>query len=637
MSRPEPRLPGRFRATSGSPAPGGDEAEPVVGTAPRRRRRRRRVIVLSVLGVVVLLLAAAAWVGTRAWSAKGELEQAEKLVPDLRAKAGAGDLAGAVVVFGEIRTHAATARGLSEDRLWAVAEHLPVLGPNLSAVRELTAVVDAAMTAGAPLVDLAPQLAPSVLATYGGVLPLDPVAKLAERISPLATELTGLSVQLAEVDTTGTVHQLQDAKRMLTGVLASATTALNGAAPLVHALPALLGESGPRTYVVMFLNNTELRSLGGTALAFAEISVDHGAITLTQVLSTSDGPFVQHPGSVITMPDGFDDVYPGALGVFVANATLRPSAVTAAQIVEAEWSKTFGRKVDGVISMDAGALGLLMKAVGPVTISTGDVVSSKNVVSLLFNEVLTRYNTGVRAIDDPQQGLVFAETVNATFAKLMSGQFDPKVLLASLTSAADERRFSVWFADPGEHEALATTAFDARDLPESTPAQDVVGVYLNDQVGSHLEYYLDSTVTTGSAVCTADGRQVGRVTVALTNALDPAAVRDLSPSITGGDHSDRGLAKGEVRLAVFVYLPEGATLLSASLDGSPVAATGQVDSGRPVQVMWVQLMPGATGQLSVDVLMGAPGTRALGVEVTPTINGTQFATTPLECGTVALP
>ena len=389
-------------------------------------------------------------------------------------------------------------------------------------MRELTVVIDDAMTASAPLVNIATDLGPDGLKPHDGVLPIEAISRAAAEITGVAEELTALSAQLGAVSTDGTVQQLQEAKATLVEAIDPAAAALTDAAPVVRALPAMLGADGPRHYVVMFLNNAELRSLGGTALSFAEVSVDKGAITLGRVIPTSGGDFVTHPAPVIPVPDGFDAVLPGVFGRFVANATLRPSAVTAAEIVQAEWRATYGDELDGVISMDGGALRLLLGAVGPVTISTGDVVGADNVLSLLFNEVYIRYDSGVRAVDDAQQGLVYAETVAGTFARLTSGQFELRGLVDAMSTAAEARGLSVWFADPAEREALAATPFVAGDLPESTATTDAVGVYLNGLVGSKLDYYLRSTVTTGSAVCTADGRQVHRVTLDLTNSLDPA-------------------------------------------------------------------------------------------------------------------
>ena len=606
------------------------------GSAHARRHPRSLRTIWALTALAVFLLAAGA-VGAQAWIAKGELQVAQSLVSDLKAQVVAGKYTGAADKFGEIRQHTAKARGLTGGPLWSVAEHVPFLGSNLAAMRGLTQVIDATTLAAEPLVGLAKDLSPATLAPHNGALPLAPFVQAVPVVTTAAADFDTLRAQIAAVPTAGTVHQLQAAKTTLADVIGSTSTALNQAVPIVRTLPALLGARAPRTYVVMFLNNAELRSLGGTALSFAEITVDHGAIKLARVVPAGDRNFAAHPESVIPVPGGFDSIYPGALGRFIANATLRPSAMTATEIVQAEWKTTFGKDVNGVISMDSGALSLLLKAVGPVTISTGDVVSSTNVQSLLLNEVYARYNSGDIEADSRAYKLVYAETVSATFDRLSSGKFDPVVLFDSLRTAAAARNLDVLLTDPAEQAAIASTPFAARDLPESTATKDVVGMYLNNQSASKLDYYLGTTLTTGSAVCTPDGRQVHRAGLALTNTLAPAAVAGVGDPISGTWYKSLGLAKGEQRYVVFVYLPKGATLLAASVDGKPIAPTHQVDNGHPVQNLWINVLPGATATLSVDVLMGAQGNQTLQTDVTPTVQGTKTLTAPLDCASVKLP
>jgi len=589
------------------------------------------------LAVLAVVLVVGTWVGTRAWMAKGEIQQAQKLVTTLKDQVASGKYAGLTDQYVEIRRHTAKARSLTDDPLWSMAEHVPLLGPNLAAMRDLSAVVDDAMRVSEPLVRLAGQLNPAALAPKDGKVPLEPFIAAASDVPAAADSFAGLSKRLHAVRTAGTLRQLRDAQAQLSKVVDSAATALAEAVPIVRALPAVLGADGPRIYVVMLLNSAELRSLGGTALSFAEISIDHGAISLTRQVPAGGGNFAYHDKSVIPIPDGFEEIYPGAFGRYIPNATVRPSSVTAAQVVQAEWAATFGEKINGVLSLDGGAFGLLLKALGPITLSTGDVVNADNVVSLLLNGVYVRYDSGDVVADDRNQNAVFGETLALTFARLSSGQFDFVALLTSMQSAADGQRLSLWFADETEQAAMAKTSLGAQDLVPSTPTEDGVGVYLNDQVGSKLNYYLGTTLTTDSAVCTPDGRQVHRLTLAMTNRLPPEAVGTLSPSISGLSYRSYGLLKGVQRLRLFFYLPPGATLVSASADGVPVAATNLHDSGHPVQEVMVEVPPGATRAVTVDILMGTPGKRTLVADVTPTVEGTLRQTAPLDCGSVVLP
>lgn len=588
------------------------------------------------LVLLAVFLFLATWVALRAWFAKGELERAQALVTALRDQVAAGEYEGIVEAYAEVQVHTSAARGFADDPVLRASEHVPLIGPNLRVLRELAVIVDDAMALTEPLVSLAGEW-DTAFAPQDGRIPLGTLREAAVDIPAAAEGFVALDERLDGVRTAGTLGQVSAARAQVADLVEKVSAALADAAPIMSRLPAILGGDGPRTYVVMFQNNAELRSLGGAALYFAEVVVDDGAISLSAVVPAGLQNFEAHDIAVGPVQPDFESVYPGSLGRFIANLTLRPSSLGAAQIVAAEWSTTFGKDIDGVISMDGVALQALLGALDPITLSTGDVVGSENVVSLLLNEVYIRYNTGNYVADDVSQGVVFAETLTQTFSRLSSGQFDPVALATSVADAAGARHLSVWFADEGERDAVAKNPLSARDLPESTATEDVIGVYLNDQVGSKLNYYLASTLTTGSAVCTPDGRQTRRLTLSLTSTLPPEAVPGLSPSISGWEYSRLGLNKGDQQLVLFLYLPPGARALSASVGGEQVPLSPRSDSGHPVEVLWVTVPPGGTVEVSADVLMAEPGERVLVTEVTPTATGTALVTAPLDCGTVALP
>ncbi len=102
-----------------------------------------------------------------------------------------------------------------------------------------------------------------------------------------------------------------------------------------------------------------------------------------------------------------------------------------------------------------------------------------------------------------------------------------------------------------------------------------------------------------------------RVTLSLTNSLDPAAVPGIGPSISGTNYRSLSLAKAVQRYVVFAQLPKDSTLLSTSMNGEPIASTGNSDEGHPVQVLWTDIAPGAASRVSVDVIRGTPGAREL--------------------------
>lgn len=607
-------------------------------SAAPRRRRRGRLIGAGLALVVLLVLAAVAWVGNRGLTAKSELEAARDLLDQVRTAVADGDFEGAVGPYEQIRDHTSRAREMTDDPLWSLGERVPSAGRNLVAMREVTAGIDDVVAALAPLVDIAGSLDPAALAPQDGRIPLERFEEAATAMATASENLAEVGPRVRAIDTSGALGALRSAHAELVDLVDGFETRLADARPMVEAIPELLGADGPRTYVVMFLNNAELRSLGGSATTFAEITIDQGVIGSPVVQPAGYGNMVPHPDfSVIPTSEEFEAIYGGSLGRWIANATLRPSEDTAAQVVQAEWARMYGREVDGVVSMDGPALALLLDAVGPLTLSTGDVVSSDTVLPLLLNEVYQRYSTGDLYADDAAQGLVYAETVALTFARLASGEFEPQRLFDAMGTAGEQNHANVWLADETERTLLAGTSLAATGLRPESGTEDVVGIYLNDQVGSKLNYYLASDVATATGACGPDGRTVHRVTTTLTSTLPPEAVAGLSQNISGKSYQRLGLAKGEQRLVVFLYLPPGAEFAQITAPDGAVAPSGNHDADRPVHVMWVSVPPGGTFAFSFDVLMPDAAGRDLVVDITPTVQGTTTASAPLDCAAVAAP
>ncbi len=92
--------------------------------------------------LAVILVLWIAWVAARALLARGELEQAVPLASSVQSDLLAGDSAGASADVAQLRDHSARAVSLTGDPIWAVTEHVPFVGPNLRAFREISGIVD---------------------------------------------------------------------------------------------------------------------------------------------------------------------------------------------------------------------------------------------------------------------------------------------------------------------------------------------------------------------------------------------------------------------------------------------------------------------------------------------------------------
>jgi hypothetical protein len=604
--------------------------EPPGGSRPTAWQRWRRRLLWIV--PVALLVGAVAWVGVRGLLAKGELEQAQALIGEVKQSAADFDLEAVGPVFDEVKQHSESARGLTSDPVWRLFEFVPWAGGNFTAVRELAAVAADTVVALEPLADLATSLDPAALAPVDGAIPVEPFEKAVPIVQTASTRISELLAEVGDIDTSSTIEQVSAARVRVADLLTTTAPALETASAVLPLVPPMLGNEGLRTYVVMFQNNAEARSLGGTALSFAVITIEEGHLSLVQTVPAGHENFPFFDESPIPTPDGFEEIYPASFGRFIVQATLRPSFPSAAQITWANWSIAHGIRADGIISLDAVALSYVLRATGPIPLSTGDALDSSNLVSVLLNQVLQRYNSGDIEADNAAQDAVYSEAVAQTFARLSGGQFDVTALMKSVFQGFTERRFSYWSFTPEDQAVIAAEGF-AHDLPESDDETDRIGLYVNDNVGAKLNVYLTTALATASAVCD-DERQVHRLTYTVTNVLDPAIVDSLSPSIVGLGYAQLGLARGDQRLTILVYAPPGSTFLGATIDGATVAIQPLHDTDRPVARLVVLAHPGGSATVSIDVAMATPGKRLLDVQTTPGVYPTAVTTGALDCGTV---
>jgi len=616
------------------PSTADEQAAPGQAASPRpdARRSRRPWLIAAwiVIPIIALACAIAAWFGSRALQINNELESAQALIPKVVASAVEFDFAGVEEHFDNVASHTEKAVELTSDPIWRAAEGAPFVGDLVRTTSELTALTDDAVVALEPLVRIAPGLEPSKLAPQGGAIPLGPLTAAAPVVQMVMADVALLQERLARLELSGTSSVLAGVHSQLAGAFTRISAALDVADTALQVAPRMLGAQGPQTYVVVFQNNAEARSLGGTALSFMELRFDQGRIELVRALPAGWGNFdltLDEP--IIPAPAGFAQFAPGEFGTYITNATLRPNFVSAAQIVQANWQREFGYSPDAVLGADVVALSYLLRSTGPVTTTSGLTVDSTNVVSVLLNEVLQQYNTGDVVRDNRLQDEVYADVVAQTFARATGGQLDVQQLISAFTQAAGEHRLLVWSA----HEDLQALFVDAgvdAGVPDSDTETDRFGFYLNDNVGSKLNYYLATAVDVATEQCEPAAPSVRQLTLTLTSTLPPEEVGNLSPSITGA-YQDEGIAPGVQRVKVYAYSPTNGRILAASINGTPISVDGFSDDGHQVQFFWVSVDPGASVALSLDLETDAPSGTPIDVRVTPGVNPTARTDSEVDC------
>lgn len=584
-----------------------DELDPEPRPGRRRHRTARR-IVGGILILLALLFVAGCWLVYRGLQAEEALMSAKSVFTDLKTQLDAGNTAQIEAKLPQVQKDLATARKATNDPVWRVAEIVPGLGPNLTAVRVVSVSLDDVTRDALPaVVQLNDVLETPSVRTADGRIDLAPLVAAGPSVIAAADSAHTAQAAVATIDVDQLVGPLVDPVSQLKDGLDQVTGALDAGAQVATLLPPMLGADGPRTYLLVSLNSAELRSAGGIVGAFAVLHAENGAVTLTDQRSTIDLKGIDT--SILPLTDEELAVDTDRLGRWVQDAVITPEFPRSAQLLAARWERDMGQKVDGVIAADPVGARYALKATGPVTEPGGSKIDAADVLQVLLRDSYRKYA-------DPADADGFYAGVAASIFKAVgAGQGDPHGLVSALARAGTEGRIRIWSANPKEQATLAGTTVGAAFL--TGKFGDASGVFLNDGTAGKLDYYLKTKLTIEDLKCTgADPTATVRLDLQYK---PPADVASLPEYVTGT--AKTGLPVGDLVTNISVYAPVGAPLQSLGLGDGFVSGTTATVAGRDVQVVTSTLTPGATEtyRVTVPVRHGA-----VSVWTTPTLTSPGF-------------
>lgn len=582
---------------------------------PRRLTVIGGVLAAALAAALILAVVATVWVAVRGVIAADFLRSAKSSASEVVANIADPEAAAAAIA--EVADDAATARALTSDPIWRMVELTPWLGPQLASISTVAEAADeVASNALTPLADVASTLSADAFRPSGGRIELSGFVAVQDAAARSAAAMTTATDALDRINTAALIGPLRDIVDEVATTFddtQSATEALANASVL---LPAMLGADGPRNYLVLFQNNAEWRSLGGISGAAALIHTDGGSLQLVQQDFAAGFPrFV--PG-VLPLDPEVAAIYGQRPSQWFHNVTQVPDFSVSGPLAQQMWTLKHGLQVDGVLSIDPVALSYLLAATGPVTLPSGDTLTSENAVQLLLNDVYMRYP------EPAAQNQFFAEATDAVFGAVISGDVNAGRLLAALARAGDERRVFLWSSHPEDQQVLEDTTL-VGGLPETDSTTTTFGVFLNDGTGSKMDFYQTVDTSVSWSSCAVDSRGlasgVGELSVTLTNNAPSTGLADY---ITGG--GAYGVTPGSARTVGYLYLPEGYELNSAEMSNG-AGFGGGFHENRQVLSFDVLLAPGESLIATVSAASESPSGASLVALVTPTVNAN--VTTPI--------
>jgi hypothetical protein len=563
------------------------------------------------LGAIgVLLLAVGLYATWSVLQVRSDLQGARVEAVKLQKAFVADDRPGATKSLHRLQQRLSRAHDRSDGPLWSLGAALPVWGDDVDAVRTVAAVGDD-LSSGtlAELVEESDSDLREKLVPHDGRVDLAAITELQPKLARAHRNLND-AVDRTRAVTSGHLDGwVRSGVLDLTAQIQKADSALTAADRAAQVLPTMLGADGPRTYMLMFDNNAEIRATGGLPGAYAVLNADRGKLELIRQGSAGDVPKFDQP--VLPQSPSEQKLYDTQLAEYFQDTNFTPEFPRTAELVRAMWQARQGQRLDGVISVDAVTLSYLLRATGPVS-AGGVQLTSDNATSELLNRVYFRIP------DNEGQDAFFRDVAKKVFDEVSNGVDSPDALVGALAQGAREGRIYVHSFDSSVQDGLAGTTV-ASDLAAGDPRVPQLGIYLNDATGSKMSYYLRSKAKVVSESC-AGGQQQFAAYVDLNYTADSPPVAELPEFITGP--GDYGTPKGQQLVLVRLYGPQGGELSDLRVAGEPTQSTIVDDRGRPVMSTVVLLSRGDTVRVSWRVRSAKGEDRPARLSMTPGITPT---------------
>ena len=356
---------------------------------------------------------------------------------------------------------------------------------------------------------------------------------------------------------------------------------------VILASPALVGAESPKRYLIAFQNSAEARGTGGILGAYAIIEFYKGSLKVIQTGSNEPLYGISLKKIPTDVPDEFRKLY-GENPAIIQNSNLSPHFPYGAEIWLELWKEEFGKPLDGVIAVDPTALSYVLRSTGPITLATGEKITSENVVADTLKDAYKRFES-----DNKGRKQYLVDIMNAAVAKLNSGDYSKIKMAQALRDGILANRILVYSTDKDVQAKLAEARLGGFMSQESN--NEFRAVIQNTDAGK-LDYYLDRSVTIESKSC--EKQRETQVRVRVTNTLK-TGVGLSSYVLTRADKGKpANLVLGSHRFKVFIYGPTNSKLTSVSRENRTANLGGSsIERKRPIYVADVDLAPGASEEL----------------------------------------
>jgi len=361
-------------------------------------------------------------------------------------------------------------------------------------------------------------------------------------------------------------------------------------AEALRVLPAAVGESEPKEYVVAFANPAEAREMGGLLSAYAVIRFEQGLLSVADI-GVNDRLVRDLPKDTLDLSNDYSMAY-RSYNPFEhpVNLTGTPDLAEMFRAVRDIFPTSIGR-ADGLVYMDPYVVEAL--------VGLGSPIRAPGTSIRLNGSTTADYLMRGQYLDVPDTRereeiflALFDEAVSGLASRLLQS---PGRLQRVATPLIEQRRLQAVTLDDGATNDLLERIGLLRSF-ERTPGADFLAIFQANQGENKLDAYTSKSVDTRIHLDPSAGtvETTMQITVSSTaEAILPESVR--------GTGARNDAAPGSNRMVLSVYSPHIA--VSGELDGEVVTVgTTEAGNGNLLRhAVTFTLEPAGTAVLELDL------------------------------------
>ena len=509
----------------------------------------------------------------------------------------------------QIQQETRQASTIAHGAWWNIAQKLPYFGRDVTAMQGMTQVIDNLVSQSVPqFIDVVSTLQTADLSSGDDGINLKPIIDCQQGMQKANDSLqeqmnTYDALPDPNIDTVRSAYSQGSDK------LNALATRVDALSSTFRMLPGFLGNGQTRTYAVMSMTTSEMRSSGGLIGSVGELTADNGSVHVGEFKANKDYLPYGIGDHSADMARVFSDEGPLHMSFDIRDTAVFPDTERAALAMQSIWNRTpWGQQkpLSGVIMVDPVFVQEMVAINGPVTLADGTTLNGDNTAEYFLNTVYKRYGAS-------QTDAVFGETTGNVIAGMFKSLNLGKLVKIGETmgTMARERHFTMFSFDANLEKEIQAAGFTG-ETPND-PQNPSVGVYLTEQNPSKMGWYIRRTSTIEKTRCDVSGATY-HVEYTVSNIMKAGDVSNLPAYITGDSPQNRG--KGIEK--ILFYPPAGGRIDNISqLNGAVDAVQKTTMDGKEVYKTVVEVLPEQSVTYSFDVTVSPQAQSTLTVDQTP--------------------